>query len=279
MIGTLLVAMAAAGWGLWALFLRGHGLPPAWQSVMILSTIALAWLPSALATRGPRRSLLAWSLLGACALTDAGNYLCYFGALDKGPIALAVLTHYFAPVVVALLAPLLLREALTSRTVFALIASLCGLALLVGGAQGSLTTAMLGGASAIFYGLNTLVTKRLLADFSAPEVLSYHCAISALLVLPFAGPMPHARAFLWSPAAGALLLGACGAALFYAGLKLIPASRAAVLTYLEPLVAALVGVFAFSEPLGLSGLAGGALIVAGGAIVAVSPARALEDAR
>ena len=272
------MAVAAAGWGLWALFLRGHGLPPAWQSVMILSLIALAWLPAAVRSslaRG-RRGSLAWGLLAACALTDAGNYLCYFGALDRGPIALAVLTHYFAPVVVALLAPLLLKEALTQRTMVALLASLCGLALLVGGAQGSAMTALLGGASAVFYGLNTLVTKRLLDDFSAPEVLSYHCAISALLVLPFAGPLPIARAFPWSPAAGALLLGACGAALFYAGLKLIPASRAAVLTYLEPLVAALVGYFAFAEPLGIAGLAGGGMIVAGGALVALADGRSTD---
>jgi drug/metabolite transporter (DMT)-like permease len=44
-----------------------------------------------------------------------------------------------------------------------------------------------------------------------------------------------------------------------------------VLTYLEPLVAALVGYFFFAEPLGPAGLVGGALIIAGGAAVALSP--------
>src|SRR3954463_12718508 len=88
--GTALVAVAAGGWGTWALFLRGHGLPAAWQSVMILSVIALAWLPAAVAAsrKRARRSGTAWALLGACALTDAGNYICYFAALDRGPIAL-----------------------------------------------------------------------------------------------------------------------------------------------------------------------------------------------
>src|SRR5438128_353670 len=124
--GTFLVAAAAAGWGTWALFLRGHGLPPAWQSVMILTVIAVIWLPSAAvaSVRRGRRSRMAWMLLGAAALTDAGNYLCYFGALDRGPIALAVLTHYLAPVVVAVLAPVLLRESLTRRTAWSLAASL-----------------------------------------------------------------------------------------------------------------------------------------------------------
>ena len=277
--GTLLVALAAGGWGTWALFLRGHGLPPAWQSVMILSVIALAWLPAAVraSLRRAARSRMAWLLLGAAAVTDAGNYLCYFGALDRGPIALAVLTHYLAPVVVAVLAPALLREALTRRTVVALAVSLGGLALLVLGdgglAAASGRTAALGAGSAVFYGLNTLLTKKLLDDFAASELLAWHCAGSAALVALFAGAPPPVSAFFWGPMAGALLLGALGAALFYAGLRAIPAQRAAVLTYLEPLVAALVGSFCFAEPLGRAGLAGGALIIAGGAAVALAGRR------
>ena len=275
-MGTLYVALGAAGWGTWALFLRGHGLPPAWQSVMILSVIVLAWMPAAVRASLARtaRSRLAWMLLGGAAVTDAGNYLCYFGALDRGPIALAVLTHYLAPVVVAVLAPVLLREALTRRTAIALGVSLVGLALLVLGEGGlaaaSGRTAALGAGSAVFYGLNTLLTKKLLDDFAASELLAYHCLLSAGLVARFAGGPPAPSAFLWSPLLGALLLGAVGAALFYAGLAAIPAQRAAVLTYLEPLVAALVGFLAFAEPLGKAGLAGGALIVVGGAAVALA---------
>ncbi len=118
--GTALVALAASAWGTWALFLRGHGLPPAWASAMILAVIALVSLPVALARRGPPRPPSAWALLGLAAVTDAANYLCYFGALDRGPIGVAVLTHYLAPVVVAGLAPAVLREPLTMRTRVAL---------------------------------------------------------------------------------------------------------------------------------------------------------------
>jgi drug/metabolite transporter (DMT)-like permease len=275
--GTLLVALAASSWGTWALFLRGSGLPPSWQSVLILSVIALASLPFAIRRRGARRSLSGWTLLGVAALTDAGNYLCYFGALDRGPIAVAVLTHYLAPVVVAGLAPLVLREPLGRRTMGALGASLAGLALLVLGdgglPQAALPTAVLGLLSALFYGGNTLVTKKLFDQFDPSEVLSYHCAVAALLLaLTAREPLPAASAFLWAPLAGALLLGACGASAFYAGLRSIPAQRAAVLTYLEPVVAALVGALFFGERLGPAGVLGAALILAGGATVALAPA-------
>ena len=279
--GTLQVALAAGGWGTWALFLRPAGLPASWTSVLILSVIALAALAPALARRGGRRSLSLWALLALAAATDAGNYVFYFGALSRGPIAVAVLTHYLAPVVVAALAPLLLREPLGKRTPWSLAASLCGLALIVLGGEGlsgaALPAALFGAASALFYGVNTLVSKKLLGPFSSAELLAYHCALAAgLLALVTHDPLPPWRAFVWAPLAGALLLGAGGGALFYAGLRAIPSQRAAVLTYLEPLVAALVGAVAFGERLGAAGLAGGALILAGGAAIALAPVEDTE---
>lgn len=278
LVGTLLVALAAAGWGTWAWFLRGRGLPPAWMSVMILSVITAVSLPVALTGIGRpharRRPARAWLLLGGLGVLDAGNYILYFAALDRGPVSVAVLTHYLAPVVVAALAPLLLHERLGSRTVPALAGSLLGLALLVagsGGLSGSAgLTALLGGASAFFYGGNTLLSKKLFADFSLLEVLGWHVLVSAALLLLLAPwPAPPLSAFLWKPVGGALLLGVVGATLFYVGLERIPASRAAVLTYLEPMVASLVGALVFGERLSAVGLVGMGLILACGAAVAL----------
>ncbi len=273
--GTLAVALSACGWGTWALFLRGHGLPPSWQSVLILCVMAVASLPAALSRRGPRRPPAVWGLLLLAAATEAGNFFFYFSALDRGPIAVAVLTHYLAPVVVAACAPFFLREPLGRRTPWALFASLAGLALLVlgGGVSGAaLPAAILGATSALFYGANTLVSKKLLGPLSNAELLSYHCALSALLLALLARePVPPLRAFVWLPLVGALCIGAGGGALYYAGLRVIPAQRASVLTYLEPLVAAMVGAIAFGERLGAAGLVGAALILAGGAFLVFAP--------
>jgi hypothetical protein len=81
------VALGAAGWGTWALFLRGHGLPAQWQSLMILSVISLCAAPLAVRDslrRGPRGAA-AWGVLGLAALTDAGNYYCYSAHSIAGP--------------------------------------------------------------------------------------------------------------------------------------------------------------------------------------------------
>jgi DME family drug/metabolite transporter len=282
--GTLLVAVAAAGWGTWTLFLRDSGLPPAWQSVMILLVIAGASLPSALrAGRGQWRPRKIWLLVALSGAFDAANYVFFFTAVDRGPIPVAVLTHYLAPVIVAVLAPRLLREPLGKRTPPALFCSLCGLALLLAGSAGvdgrALPAALAGGASAIFYGANTLLSKRLLEDVSSAELLSYHSLVAALLLLPLAGAVPPLRLFFFRPLAGALLVGWGGGWLFLLGLRLIPAQRGAVLTYLEPLVASAVGAAVFDEAPGPLGLLGGLLILAGGVAVALQPPAARDAAQ
>ncbi|MBS2022532.1 MAG: DMT family transporter [Deltaproteobacteria bacterium] len=281
LFGTICVALGAMGWGTWALFVRGRDLAPVWLSAMILVVIAACSLPLALTGKGrphqsPRPARM-WWLLALLGFFDAGNYILYFGAVQRGPLAVAVLTHYLAPVVVAVAAPLVLKERLGARTPVALAISLGGLVLLVLGAGGFTghagTTALLGGGSAFFYGANTLLSKKLFTDFSLLEVLGWHVLVSALLLVVVAQvqclPMPPVALFLWKPLLGAVLLGVGCAVLFYLGLDRIPAQRAAVLTYLEPVVAALVGFVWFAEPLSPLGLAGMALIVASGVAVAL----------
>ena len=70
---------------------------------------------------------------------------------------------------------------------------------------------------------------------------------------------------------GSLFLGAIAGAAFVRGLVRIGASRAAVLTFAEPVVAVAVGWLAWGESLGPIALAGAAMIVAAG--VGVSRAR------
>ena len=148
--------------------------------------------------------------------------------------------------------------------------------LLLAGSDGlggaAVPAAALGTASAFFYAANTLISKKLFAQFSPAEVLSFHSFVAAAVLAVLArDPLPPLRMFLFAPLAGALLAGTLCGWLYYVGLRRIPAQRAAVLTYLEPLVASVVGAVAFGERLGAPGLLGAALILAGGAAVALQP--------
>ncbi len=275
-LGAGLVALAATLWGCWSLFLRPAGLSGAQSSLLVLLVMAapgpLAFRRSSLRDRGAALALL---LVG---LADAGNMGLYFAALRRGPVALAVLTHYLAPVLVAVAAPPLLREPRSRRADTAAVVSLAGLALLVWrpGAGLALETALLGAGSALFYAVIVLAAKRAGRSFSPLAVTSLHAPISAILLAGLLGPaaLPPAAGPALLVIAGGALCGVAASVLFYAGLARVPAQVAGALTYLEPLTAAVVAYAAFGERLDQAGLAGAAVILAAGAWTALEPATA-----
>src|SRR5689334_17671771 len=85
-------------------------------------------------------------------VADVGNMGLYFGAIGRGPVALAVLSHYLAPILVAVAAPLVAEPA-GRRALLAAPAALFGLALLVGPPREGfpIATVLLGAGSAVFY--------------------------------------------------------------------------------------------------------------------------------
>jgi drug/metabolite transporter (DMT)-like permease len=274
-MGSLAVAAAAVLWGLWPAWIRGGGGGPATASVA-LAVAAIAGLPLALREgRGRRRDLGAWMLLALLGLADAANMWFYFSALDAGAVAPAVLSHYLAPVLVAAAAPRLLGEPRSPRTPAALLLAVAGTAALVLGAGGAVAgrpiapALALGGASALFFAATVLLSKALGARFGAAELLCYHLLLAAAALSAttgFALPALPARAAL------AGLVSTLGAGLlYYHGLRRIPAERAAILTYVEPAAAMMVGWLLLGEPPTLAAWLGGALILAGGLLVATQP--------
>jgi drug/metabolite transporter (DMT)-like permease len=272
-VGSVLVAAAAALWGLWPLWIRHGPNGPAVAAIAFL-TGGLVGAPLALrAGRGRRRRARDWGLLALLGVADAANAWCYFRALAEGAVAPGVLAHYLAPVLVALAAPALLGEPRGRRTPLALALALVGTAALVlsvpdGGAGAAATRQALlfGGVSAIFYCATVLLSKQLGAAFADLELLSWHVLVAGALLLAGAGPLGP-PAGLGSAVAGGLVSTLVAGVLYYAGLRRVPAERAAILAYLEPLVAVLVGWAAFGEIPAPVAAAGGALIVAGGALV------------
>jgi drug/metabolite transporter (DMT)-like permease len=270
--GSLLVAAAAALWGLWPLWVR-YGGGGAIVAAVALVVAGACGLPLALRegrVRG-RRPPAAWALLALLGVVDAANVWLYFRALAEGAVAPGVLAHYLAPVLVALAAPTLLGEPRAPRTPLALGCALAGTAALVlsipdagGGGAAARHAVVFGATSALFYAAAVLLSKRLAREFGDAELLAYHVLLAGLLIVP-ACPAP-APAKLVAAVAGGLVSTLVAGLLYYAGLRRIPAERAGILAYLEPLVAVLVGWAAFGEAPAPIAAAGGALILAGGAL-------------
>lgn len=271
--GTIAVAVAASSWGLWALFVRPAGLPSATFSLLVFLTMGLVVLPLALRSAPATWSRRAVLLVLANGVCDALNVLTYFAALQQTSVAIAVMTHYLAPVLIALLAPWVERERVPGAVVGALVA-LLGLMLVLqphdGVSAADLTGAALGAASAVAYCGNVFVVRRLTPLIGATRTMSYHSLVGALIVLPFAidaGVTPDATQLGWV-VSGSVVLGAAAGVAFVRGLAIIGSSRAAMLTYLEPVVAVVAGAVAWGEQLDRGAVIGVVLILGSGAWVA-----------
>lgn len=271
--GVVMVVAAAASWGTWSLFLRPTGLPATVTSPIMFAVMGLVALP--LALRGPRTR---WTreivlLLVGNAVFDGLNVITFFGALSHTTVAVAVLTHYVAPILIALAAPRI--EGTTARGASASAAvALVGLLLVLepwqAPAAGALVGAALGLASAVCYAGNVFVVRRLAMQIGAPRVMAYHSLLAAAVLFPLGacGFATVTARDLGLLAVGSATIGAVSGIVFVVGLERIGSARTAVLTYAEPLVAVAVGLIAWHEPVHPLAVAGGALVLAAGIHVA-----------
>jgi len=274
------VAFAACSWGTWALVIRRTEaigrMPTALESAVVMAVITVVTGLAALRDRIPRRA--PWKARGWIAwlgVADALNVLLFFAAykITVGP---AVLSHYLTPIVVALAAPVVLRERMTAATVLAVLLSFGGLATMLapsGGAEHASavwTSAALGAGSAVFYASNVIVNKFVIESFSTSETMFWHGVVAT----PFLAAFVPAAA--WHQVSGRALAflavcsigpGALAGLAFVWGLRRVPAAHASTLTLLEPLVAISLGAAVLGEAMTARAFLGGALILAGSLVV------------
>jgi drug/metabolite transporter (DMT)-like permease len=279
------VSLAAISWGCWGLIVRSidgaRPIPPAIEATILFAVMAIVSGITSFRDRvdapAPWRARAWVAFFG---VSDALNVSLFFAAY-KITIGPAVLAHYLTPILVALAAPLVLREAMTARTGVAVAASFLGLVVMLaptgqGSSSAIWLSAGLGAASAVFYASNVLVNKAIAGSFSTSEATFWHCVVA---VPCLAMAVPHGawasvdpRAVAWF-AVASIGPGALAGLAFVWGLRRMPAAHASTLTLLEPLVSIVLGASVMGERLGPRGIAGAALIVGSAAVVASAPAQ------
>lgn len=279
-IGYALVAGAACTWGLWPLVLKYAEwigtISADMESFLALAVLTIGSAPFVLRDRVPvRATARGWAGIAWMGVSDALNVVLFFRAYQMTSVAIAVLTHYLAPIFIALLAPVILREERDRRTFVCVVVSLVGLVLLLEPWRGAhrstdLLGALAGAGSAVFYASNVLVNKRLMHEFSGSEMSFYHGLVASplvLLLVPWSAWSTvdlHAVAVVVS---GAVVCSVGASLAFVWGLRRIRASHASTLTLLEPLVAVVVGALAFGQRLSFIAIVGGGLIACGAAAI------------
>jgi len=271
--GLLMVTLAAASWGTWSLFLRPTGLPPSVTSPILFLVMGLVALPFAL--RAPRVEWTRRKVLLILINTafDVLNILTFFAAIHVTTVAIAVLSHYSAPIMIALAAPKV--DKLPSRGVVpAALVALAGLVIILEPwstpAEGAALGVVFGVSSAVCYAGNMFVVRRLALEVGPTKAMSYHSLLGAVILAPllfaYQGEIAVEDAGLL--VAGAATIGAGSGVMFAIGVARIGSARSAVLTFAEPMVAVAVGVLVWNEPLRPLAIVGGALVLGAGVHVA-----------
>ncbi len=272
-----MVTLAAASWGTWSLFLRPAGLPPTVTTPLLFAIMGTVALPFAL--RSPK---IVWTrrdvgLVLLNAAFDSLNILTFFGAIHYTTVAVAVLSHYAAPILIALAAPRVDGVATPGARPAAVVA-LAGLVIVLepwgAPAHGALVGGALGLLSATCFAGNAFTVKRLAERIGAARAMSYHSLIAAVATAPLLALNDGAISArgVGILAIAATTIGAGSGVVYAVGLTRIGSARAAVLTFAEPLVAVAVGVLAWHEPMRWTAALGGALVLGAGIYVA-RPAR------
>jgi len=284
---TLALAGLAASWGFVAVLVASVdlGAPSLAFLRLAIAAITLAIVAAiARADVHPRGRLPA---LGALGVLQAAHWLLFFEAVKLGSVALAVLTFYTAPIILAVAAPRFLGDA-TSRVVLAALPVgavgivLVSLAGTDGGGRAPASAVAAGLGSAATYAAIVLVSKQLLRDGAPPVTVAlWDCAIGAIVMLPVLAlgdrVLPSGLGE-WSVvlALGIVFTGL--STLVYALiLRHVSAQAAGLLTFLEPVSAVVLAALFLDDPLTAATLAGGALVVAAGvAVIALEPDTAPE---
>lgn len=206
-------------------------------------------------------------------LLVAAQFTLYFAAIQETSVASAVVVTYAAPVFILVLAPAILGERLTPARIAAVAVSLAGVAMIaLGSGTGEIRALGVGlaAAAALSFALLLVLFKRFAADMDATTVVFWESAVAAVVLAPFA--LSASYAALDAEEIGALLvlgvvLSGVVTVLFVTALRWIPVTTGGILTYLEPVSAALLAVVLLNEALTLPVLLGGVAIVGSGVAI------------
>lgn len=198
------------------------------------------------------------------------NWILLFEAYKYTTVSVATLSYYFAPVIVMLVCPLLFKEKLTGKQIICFVMSAVGLVLITG--IGSLSGGrdmigiLFGLGAAVFYAsvilLNKFIKK---VEGIHRTFLQFVAAIVVLLpyVLVSGGvTLGSLHAVGW---VNLLIVGLVHTGitycLYFSSLKELPGQKAAILSYIDPLVAVLISVTVLGERMTLPQAIGGVLIL------------------
>ena len=291
--GLLALALASAIWG--GMYVASdalmHTMPPFVLLELREGISAAILLPLAFKTGGIRliKRFELPSFVAAGVVGFAGSVGFQFFGTDLAGAALGSLVTASAPVLIAILGVVVLKESVPLRRWASIALALIGVVVIVGspGAGKNVTrgvTLLL--IAAFAWSIYTIISAKLLENHSALTVVSVACTIGALTSAPFAAfsfahsphPLPSNLPG-WLEVAYVSLIGmALAFFLWIWGFKHVTASRGGVMLLFQPLVGVILGGVLLGEQITLGTIFGGTLLCIGVALAVISSKEVISTA-
>jgi drug/metabolite transporter (DMT)-like permease len=203
---------------------------------------------------------------------QAGTMLGFFISIKYTTVAIAVLLLYTAPIYVALLSPLILKEPITRHGLAALILAIAGVIMVIQPQtiyqdNGQVTGLAAGLVSGLAYACMILTSRKLRNHYTGTAQASWALLITMVIFIPYS-PVPTGvlldNLLLLIPFG---FIPTIALILYLSGLRHIKAQNASIMGLLEPVSAAVFAYIILSEPFLIPTLIGGGLILLGAFLV------------
>ncbi len=198
------------------------------------------------------------------------NWILLFEAYKHTTVSVATLCYYFAPVIVTLACPILFKEKMSAKKWLCFIMATLGLGLItgIGGmGEGDHLRGILFGISAAFFYATVVILNKYIKQISGIHrtFLQFVSAFGVLLpyvLLTDGINLSSLNGVGWaSLVTVGLLHTGVTYCLYFSALKDLSGQTAAVLSYIDPLVAVIVSVTLLGETITPMQLVGGGLIL------------------
>lgn len=208
-------------------------------------------------------------LLSGCAM--GFNWILLFEAYKYTTVSVATLSYYFAPVIVTVACPILFREKMTAKQWLCFAASTLGIVLITGiGDLSAGSNHILGigfglGAACLY--ATVILLNKFIKNVEGIHRTFLQFLAAIIVLIPYVactGGMTlgslDMKGWVFLLVVGLVHTG-IAYCLYFPSLKELPGQKAAILSYIDPLVAVLLSVTILGEPMTPMQIIGGILIL------------------
>jgi RarD protein len=205
-------------------------------------------------------------------ITLGGNWIFLFQAYKYTTVSNAALSYYFAPVIVLILSPLVLKERLSTRKLICIVIAIFGMLLVV--ASGGLGTARLEDFIGIGYGLlaavfyaSLMLLNKFIKNMAGIEITLIQLGTASLLLIPYVfitegfGILDVSVSSIPFIIILGIVHTGIGFLLFFSGMQKLNGQSIAALSYVDPITSLLISTVFLHEKMTIIQLIGGALLL------------------